>query len=725
MAIRTRFSRVPRFILIAAVISLTLAPNTRGQTGRPRDVPRAADQTEPGSNPTKTPQSFAGQTPTPSEAADIGGVYTGHYVCGQGYTPLKLTITPQPDGTLAAVFAFQPPGGAPGGRRGVEETAYAMKGRYTAASGQFQLNPDRWLTIAPIGYMMVGVTGTYDSHTDTLQARITAPGCTSVEVKRDEAQSAQLKSQVAVTSQQMQNLPAGAIAAGRFPEACLAIKSWTSRVEKEYPDVDMDHTVLDAVYPRLMNLFEDQYFAQFFGKPYDELSPQERTRIGTQTMRQCFTNTQYRSSFTWQKQMERPFILLAGSFSQAQVMGGVLERRRLREEFRQAVDQIKALPPASDSWEKALGFESRAKTFNVLWPSEYKGFDGAVSDAKRRAAAPVLEARLQPLLASARGFEGLEALERFPSQQAALFASLDAGATARYRQQIAAKTDALRGDLLAEERSRMQALPSGLAGLERGAAWYQEFQARFNLRGDRATQDLSRTFLERRNQLLAAAQPELAKLIQQAKTPEEVSSVLRKYVPLPTDQQSPMVAKLEQTAKTRSDALGQTAKIRSDAQERAAVLGGGSTASQQASTTASSPNAAKREPTEGEMYDAVKAVMDSYNSNMKETDAACKSGAGRNDPLLGIQCLVMAGASGGRLGIQAKITSFRKIGCEKANGKPGYICDYRSSMSTSGLTVPDSMRSMMAAGDVGQKRFVWNGDRWLALDAEETVRVIR
>lgn len=643
-----------------------------------------------------------------AHAAEIGGVYTGHYICAQGYTPLSLAIAASPDGALSAVFSFQPPGGAP---RGVKETAFSMKGRYTAATGQFQLTPDRWMTVAPIGYRMVAVAGTYDSRTDTLQARIAAPGCSSVEVRRDATLSAQLQSQVQTTAQQMQNLPPGSIAAGQFPESCLAFMSWTSRIEQEYPDVDMYRTVLEAVYPRLLNLFEDQYFTRFFGSPYDKLSVQDRARVGTQVMRQCFTNPQYGHSLTWQRQLDRPFILPAGSFSQAHVMGGVVERRRLREELRSATGQVNALPPTSESWEKALGFESRAKAFSVLWPSEYKGFDTAVNDAKRRAAAPAMEARLQPLLASAQGFEGLEALEQFASQQANLFASLDGEAGSRYRQQITAKTNALLGGLLAEERSRMDALPSGLPGLERGAAWYQQFQGRFNRRGGPMVQELERTFLLKRSQLLNAAQPELARLIERAKSPEEVSSIMSRFVPLPTDRHSSVGVTLEQLAKTRNDTL-----------ERAAVLSGGPTVTRR--SPASSGDPAKREPDEGEMYDAVKALLDNYNSGMKNTEASCRAGAYREDPVLALQCLAILGGSGGQGGIQVKITSFQRIGCEKASNRPGYICDCRSSLSASGLTLPPSLRGMMQ-GQVSQFRFVWSGERWLALEATETVRVLR
>lgn len=747
---RQAVSALARESQVAAVVvlCLTMAPTTAAGQMRILDRIRdAQEEIEEGrkkleervkglpTNPTTDPKSAARKELPPGVQAapelqgaigpipegsvtGIGGVFVGHYICAQGYTPLKLTIVLARDGTLTGVFAFQPPGGA---RGGVKETAFAMKGQFTAATGQFQLKPDRWVTVAPVGYRMAGIAGSYDARTGALQAKIEAPGCSTVDLKRDATLSAQLLRETEETHRQMENLPPGAIAAGRFPQTCLAFQSWASRVGQEYPGENMYRTVVDKVYPKILNLFEDEYFTRFFGKPFDELDQAERTRLGARILRQCLTNSQYRRAFTWERQLDRPFILQAGSFSYAQVMGGVIERRRLREELRHVMAEIDALPASAESWTKAIELEGRSEAFAVLWPSEHKGLDGAVRKAKQRAAAPAVDGRLQPLLASARGFADLEALEQFPTQQLALFESLDGASAARYRQQIADRVDALVGELLAKERSRMDALPSGLAGLEQGAVWYQQFQARFGRLSGRGAEDLSRPFLERRSELLTAARPELAALIQQAKTSPDVSTILSKYVALPTDQQSAAVGALQLLAKDRSDAL-----------QRAAVLGAGPPAPGRAATTdrptagaAPLADPAKREPSEGEMYDAVKALVDNYNANMEDTDAACRSGRAKDDPFLAIQCLGVLAASGGRGGIQMQLTSFSKVACEKANERSGWLCDYRVGFSASGLTLPPSMEALIQNGDVGQKRFVWDGERWLALQATEAVRVVR
>ena len=404
-----------------------------------------------------------------ASAESISGVYTGYYTCAQGHTPLKLILTAHPDGALEGAFAFEPPGGVPGG--GIE-SAYALKGRYTASTGQFQLNPDRWLMRAPIGYQIAGISGTYNSQTAALQGLVAAPGCKSLEVKKDGALSAQLQSQAAATGREMQNLPPGVIATGRSPQTCMGFMSWTTRAVQEYPGVDLDRVEMSALLARLTNLFEDQHFTRFFGKPFDQIPASERSRLWMQVIRPCFENPAFGRAAAWQSALQYAFV---PGTNQSQVLGEAIEHRRLRLE---------------------------------------------------------LAAAVQPLLASAQGFGGLTALERFSTQQKELFASLDPGMAAAYRQRIATRANELMAVLVAQERTHLESLPPGLHGLAKGAAWYRTVQDKFKDWHEDVVKQLTRAFLATRNQLAVDSEPELLQLIRQAKTPETVAAVLGTYLPL-------------------------------------------------------------------------------------------------------------------------------------------------------------------------------------------------
>ena len=82
-----------------------------------------------------------------------------------------------------------------------------------------------------------------------------------------------------------------------------------------------------------------------------------------------------------------------------------------------------------------------------------------------------------------------------------------------------------------------------------------------------------------------------------------------------------------------------------------------------------------------------------------------------------MQCLAILGASGGdrRYDFTAEITTFRKLGCEKALGRPGYVCDYLAGMSQNNPAMTGVLGNMMRAGEVTQARFVRLENGWLLL----------
>ena len=70
-------------------------------------------------------------------------------------------------------------------------------------------------------------------------------------------------------------------------------------------------------------------------------------------------------------------------------------------------------------------------------------------------------------------------------------------------------------------------------------------------------------------------------------------------------------------------------------------------------TTAKAPaqGAGDVEPTEAEMFAALKAGVDNANAVAKNTEAQCRSGGGTSDPALAMLCLAGAMGTGGRGGI--------------------------------------------------------------------------
>lgn len=129
------------------------------------------------------------------------------------------------------------------------------------------------------------------------------------------------------------------------------------------------------------------------------------------------------------------------------------------------------------------------------------------------------------------------------------------------------------------------------------------------------------------------------------------------------------------------------------------------------------------EPTEAEMRAAYEARLGGINRHTQATADQCRNRAyrqGQGDPVLAMQCLGYAmttpgaGTRGGITPPQMKATSFRKIACEKAQGEPGYYCDYSAGLSTN-LALPPSMAGMLQQAAVAQARFVRRENGWMMM----------
>ena len=130
------------------------------------------------------------------------------------------------------------------------------------------------------------------------------------------------------------------------------------------------------------------------------------------------------------------------------------------------------------------------------------------------------------------------------------------------------------------------------------------------------------------------------------------------------------------------------------------------------------------EPTEAEMRAAVEAQFENANAEMRSTAERCSNrefNRGQGDPVLAMQCIQYAmtgGMTQGGQGVRApqfKLSRFEKIGCEKAQGKVGYLCDYVAGFGSDMRNMPPSLQRMTNDGSLSQGRFVKRGDRWLRL----------
>jgi hypothetical protein len=110
----------------------------------------------------------------------ITGEWRGSYICAQGETALKLTVTPATTGAIEARFDFGPLPKNPE----VPKGAYAMQGTFDPASRRMVLKGVKWID-APFLYVMVDLDGRMNAAGNLITGKVPGPDCTVFELRRD------------------------------------------------------------------------------------------------------------------------------------------------------------------------------------------------------------------------------------------------------------------------------------------------------------------------------------------------------------------------------------------------------------------------------------------------------------------------------------------------------------------------------------------------------------
>jgi hypothetical protein len=124
------------------------------------------------------------------------------------------------------------------------------------------------------------------------------------------------------------------------------------------------------------------------------------------------------------------------------------------------------------------------------------------------------------------------------------------------------------------------------------------------------------------------------------------------------------------------------------------------------SSAISSDSATTGEPTEAEMRQAIQDRIDGMNQNI----AKMRNTRPEKGDAMGTLIALTGMAVGDT---RYEIRAFQKLGAEKAQGKPGYVCDYVLQLRATGKRAAPLDNIMRWGGDLCTARFVKNGDRWI------------
>ena len=115
------------------------------------------------------------------------------------------------------------------------------------------------------------------------------------------------------------------------------------------------------------------------------------------------------------------------------------------------------------------------------------------------------------------------------------------------------------------------------------------------------------------------------------------------------------------------------------------------------------------------MYQALRAHFENVNDNLKDMKQRCQNRHYKDDPVMAMQCVVGALATGGTGNVQVKITRFEKIACAPPGREAGYRCDYIMGMEMPGAMTTPSMQRMIGNGTRAQARFLQSSRGWMYL----------
>ena len=263
-------------------------------------------------------------------------------------------------------------------------------------------------------------------------------------------------------------------------ESCKALIAWISILEREYPQVDFRLTPADKLYPKVSNLFRDEYFTPFFGKSLAQTTFQDIRNYHLSVFRWCgpaqLTPQEQVTFRRLRTLVERPFLFDAGAYSYQQVVAGAAERQILVRWKDAAIPQIQALPVTPEGFETLETFSKKGKTdLEKLWPSEQQSFLQIV-DVRRRTMQPLLAEKLvQSAELIPLGPEGAKDIRYLRAKYERHLQDLEPAANARMNARLDELTSAALDQVLKGHKAKLAAMPSGIDGALAVIAWQRDF----------------------------------------------------------------------------------------------------------------------------------------------------------------------------------------------------------------------------------------------------------
>jgi hypothetical protein len=333
---------------------------------------------------------------------------------------------------------------------------------------------------------------------------------------------------------------------------------WASKVDTEYPTVDLNHVYIPQLCAIMVKLAEDDRFKACFGKTYDKMSPAERAAVAKKlTGPSVFEHPLFKSSRDSRLDRYRALSIAFGEgvMDTAAVVSSGVNAQRTIQHWNQVMGQrLATMPVDVDSFERIRQIESTGTKHAIaLWPSDQKAFADRIQQSRQRIAGPVLLKRTQLVVADAKGYAGLQRLSRWESDNQELISYASATDRSQAQGMIDARFDGILKSLMSAEAQRMNfsaGTPRLVITVEND--WYLGFAGRYRyVLARKQCQEVVGRLRSRRGSDLQSVQSDLVAVINRSTAKEDVDQFIGSILLVPGDTETPAGIAIVQAGEAR------------------------------------------------------------------------------------------------------------------------------------------------------------------------------
>ncbi|AXC12673.1 hypothetical protein ACPOL_3384 [Acidisarcina polymorpha] len=358
-------------------------------------------------------------------------------------------------------------------------------------------------------------------------------------------------------------------------KVCPQMESWLQSLSKEYPGVDLAHTVSDKIQQMAIPLFADDPFQKQFGVSYSKLSDEDRKQFFSTHVIPCQTSRQYAQQTIVLQVFGsafRPASASVGPLSPNQLVPALDRLASARAALQKDEQLLQSMQPTAETSDQAASLQEKRKDeLARVWPSEKTQFLASVKDAITRSAEPALEAHLKPLLSAPASPESAGQLKDAPRKYAALFQAVPAEQRSALEAKLADRRSQVLREMLPPQQAKADSFPATRQGLDDGAEWFSAFQSVFlDPPAIPEAVSLAKSYITRREATLAKMAPRFRQTIETTGDPESVAFLFDDVFRLQDDRETDVYRQLVVARTARAEILTRKAELARRAEEEKA-----------------------------------------------------------------------------------------------------------------------------------------------------------